>query len=60
MDGYAIQKLLRLQGLSVFREDVPQIFHILDTIYESEKATLAFPDLNEEVPMTIVDKELLQ
>lgn len=54
-----IRKSLYLQGLPVYEADIPYIYQLLYTINQAEGALHAFPDLNLETPITIVDKELM-
>lgn len=50
---------LYLQGLPMYEIDLPYIRDILYNINQAEMATTAFPYLNEEIPITIVDKGLM-
>ncbi|MBP1970477.1 hypothetical protein J2Z83_002598 [Virgibacillus natechei] len=54
-----LRQSLYLQGLPIYEADLPYIHHILYTINEAEAPLKAFPELNVEVPITIVDKELM-
>lgn len=54
-----IIKSLSLQGLPVYQEDISSIQKLLFTINQAENSLNAFPHLNKEVPITIVDKELM-
>lgn len=54
-----IKQGLHLQGLPIYEIDVPYIRDILYNINKAEIATTAFPYLNEEVPITVVDKGLM-
>lgn len=54
-----IRKGLTLQNLPVYEIDLPFIQFLLNTVMKAQSATHAFPHLYQEVPITIVDKELL-
>jgi hypothetical protein len=59
-DANFIRQGLHLQDLPVYEADIPFIQQIRFTIKQAEAALPYFPDLNMEVPITIVDKELLR
>ncbi|GIO22025.1 hypothetical protein [Oceanobacillus sp. J11TS1] len=50
---------LHLQGLSAYENDIPYIYNLLRTMKQAQISLDAFPHLNTEIPITIVDKELL-
>lgn len=50
---------LYAQSLPIYETDIPYIQNILSTIEQSEDSLNTFPYLNQEVPITIIDKELL-
>lgn len=55
-----IKQGLYLQGLPVLEGDIPHIQNILITINSAERSLKAFPYLNQTVPITIVDKEIMR
>ncbi|MFD1363379.1 hypothetical protein [Lentibacillus salinarum] len=55
-----IRQGLYLQGLPVYEADIPFIHNILCTMNQAQASLTAFPHLNQEVPMTIVDKALMR
>lgn len=59
-DANVIRQGLHLHGLPICETDIPYIQQIRCTMKLSQHALSAFPYLNMEVPITIVDKELLQ
>ncbi|MCT1903038.1 hypothetical protein [Oceanobacillus sojae] len=58
-DANFIRQGLHLQGLPFCETDIPYILQIRCTMTLSQNALSAFPYLNMETPITIVDKELL-
>lgn len=58
-DTNFIKRGLARQGLPFYEADLPYISQILDTINQAKAPLQTFPLLNEETPITIVDKELL-
>ncbi|TFJ92400.1 hypothetical protein [Lentibacillus salicampi] len=58
-DAKFIKQGLYLQGLSVYEADISYIQNILFTIEQAQKSLNAFPDLNQEVPITVTDKRLM-
>lgn len=55
-----VRQGLYLQGLPVYETDIPFILQILSTIHEAEIQLQAFPNVNTETPITIVDKAVLK
>ncbi|WP_216829701.1 hypothetical protein [Alkalihalobacterium elongatum] len=55
-----IRRSIHLHGIAVKEGDLPYIEHILHTIEQAQTPLKAKPDLNEEVPITIVDPELIR
>ncbi|MFD1851437.1 hypothetical protein [Oceanobacillus bengalensis] len=55
-----IRKSLSLQALPVYKTDIPYIHQILYTMNQAERQLQAFPRLNLEIPITIVDKKVLK
>ncbi|WP_062110158.1 hypothetical protein [Bacillus niameyensis] len=55
-----IRKGLHLQGLPSYEKDVPYIEDILKTMKIAENSLQAYPYLNMEVPIMVVDKELMR
>lgn len=55
-----IKQGLRQQGLPIYEIDLPYIRDILNNINQAELAAAAFPYLNEEIPITIVDKGVMR
>lgn len=58
-DTHCLKRGLYVQGLPIYEADLPYISNILSTIKQTEASTDMFPDLNAEVPIVVVDKELL-
>ncbi|WP_080875220.1 hypothetical protein [Oceanobacillus timonensis] len=58
-DANFIRQGLHLQGLPFYETDIPYIQQIRYTMYQAQTSFHAFPHLNMEIPITIVDKELL-
>lgn len=58
-DANFIRQGLQMQGLPVYEADIPYIQQIRYTMYQAQTSLHVFPHLNMEIPMTIVDKELL-
>lgn len=54
-----IKQGLYLQNLPFDETDIQHIHNTLFTINEAEVSLKAFPNLNKEVPVTIVDKRLI-
>lgn len=54
-----IKQNLLSQALPFHETDIPYIHQILYTIDEAQIALDQFPQLNEEVPITVVDKRLM-
>ncbi|WP_163971838.1 hypothetical protein [Oceanobacillus halotolerans] len=54
-----LKQELYLQGLPIYEADIPYIHNILYTINLAQTSTDAFPHLNKEIPITVVDKELM-
>lgn len=50
---------LYLQGIPVYDTDIPYIRSILSTINQTQAPLKAFPYLNKEMPIKVVDKEVL-
>ncbi|GEN45492.1 hypothetical protein [Alkalibacillus haloalkaliphilus] len=57
--AYIVPQGLALQGIPVIREDVPYIQHMLNTIYELQLAVDDHPGIHEEVPMVVVDPDVI-
>lgn len=55
-----VKQSLHLHRIPVMEHDLPHIIHVLSTIYHEQTNLLAFPDLNEEVPVLIVDPRLIK
>ncbi|HLS10495.1 hypothetical protein [Lentibacillus sp.] len=55
-----IRQGLYLQGFSVYEADTSYIHNILCTMNQAQASFTAFPHLNQEVPITIVDKALMR
>lgn len=55
-----ISESLCLQKLPFKEADIPYIQNILDIINDAEKSLQAYPYLNFETPITVVDKELIR
>ncbi|WP_100011152.1 hypothetical protein [Lentibacillus sediminis] len=58
--AHYIRQGLYNQGLPVYETDIPFIQNILYTVEQAESSLGAFPYLNQEVPITVVDKELMR
>ena len=58
-DPYLIKHELCAQGLPVYEGDIPYIDNILTTINQSQASLQAFPDVNNEKPITVVDRRLM-
>lgn len=50
---------LKVPGLPVHSADIPYILQTLSIVKQSEEALKEFPSLNEELPITLVDKRRL-
>lgn len=59
-DTTFIQNGLRIQELPAYQTDIPYIQSILITLHNAENSLIAFPNLNKEVPITVVDKRLFR
>lgn len=57
MNADIIKQNLSYQGLPVKEDDIPFIQQTLKALNEAKAVLPHFPDLNMEVPITIVDKE---
>lgn len=55
-----IKQGLHVQGLPIYEPDIPYIHQILYTINQAETSISSFPSLNKEVPITVVDKGVVQ
>jgi hypothetical protein len=55
-----IRQSLYLQNLPVHDYEIPFIQHLLHSLNYAGNAIHAYPDLNLEDPITIVDKELMK
>ncbi|GAB3059058.1 hypothetical protein [Virgibacillus ainsalahensis] len=58
-DANFIRHGLYLQGFPVYEKDIPYIQTICHTINQAQTSLHAFPHLHQQVPITIVDKELM-
>ncbi|MEW9674692.1 hypothetical protein ABRT01_00630 [Lentibacillus sp. L22] len=54
-----LKQRLYLQGIPVYENDITHIHNIIYTINQAQSSLRTFPHLNQEVPITIVDKELM-
>jgi len=54
-----IKNGLHLQRLPVYESDIAYIQNILYTMKQTEVSLHAFPHLNMEEPITVVDKRLM-
>lgn len=54
-----VRQSLHLQGLPAYEADIPYICSILSTINQAQATLKAFPNLNKEAPITVVDKDEL-
>lgn len=59
-DAHFIRHGLYAQGFPVYETDIPFIQNILYTVEQAERSLGAFPYLNQEVPITVVDKESMR
>ncbi|MFC5465116.1 hypothetical protein [Lederbergia graminis] len=59
-DDSFIKQKLSMQGLPIHEADIPHIYNILSTINHASSSLHLFPQLNKKVPITIVDKRLMQ
>lgn len=55
-----IKNGLHVQALPVYENDIPYIQNILHTVKQAQESLQAYPYLNTEVPITVVDKGLIQ
>ena len=55
-----IKESLAMQGLPNYDSDIPFIKQTLHTVNQAKIPLKQFPDLKTEVPITIVDKELMR
>ena len=61
MDGKIfVKESLKIQGLPIYEIDIPYILDTLHTINASQRSLNAYPYLNEEIPITIVDKGMMK
>lgn len=58
-DANFIKQSLHLQGLPIYKTDIPYIQNILYTMNEAQGSLQIFPYLNLEVPITVIDKKLM-
>ncbi|WP_010530227.1 hypothetical protein [Lentibacillus jeotgali] len=54
-----VKQGLYLQGLPIYEGDIPYIHNTLTTINQAQVSLKAYPDLNQKVPITVVDKRLM-
>jgi len=59
-DYHFIKHGLHLQGLPIYEADIPYIHNTLFIVKQTESYLNAFPDLNQAVPITMVDKEAIR
>jgi len=59
-DANFIREGLNLHGIPVYEDDIPYIEFLLHTILQAQIELKKFPDLNDETPITIFDKELIR
>ena len=59
IDPSFIKQGLYFQQFPFYESDLPYIQSILLTMKQAEMATTAFPHLNAEIPITVVDKRLM-
>lgn len=59
-DANFIKQFLHLQGLPAYHTDIPFIQNILYTMKQAQVSLQPFTYLNIEVPITVVDKELMR
>lgn len=55
-DTSFIKQFLDLHGLPIYETNIPYIQNILYTMKQAQGSPQAFPHLNLEVPITVVDK----
>ncbi|GAE33972.1 hypothetical protein [Halalkalibacter akibai] len=55
-----IRKNLYLDAIPVAEADIPFIQQVLYSVYQAQTAVWTQRDLKDEVPITIVDSELIQ
>ncbi|OLS38728.1 hypothetical protein BTR22_03500 [Alkalihalophilus pseudofirmus] len=55
-----IQQSLKLNNMEAIESDIPYIQKVLQAIRKAELTAVIPEDLNEEVPIVIVDPELIQ
>ncbi|GAA0453863.1 hypothetical protein [Alkalibacillus silvisoli] len=58
--AHIVPQGLALQGISVIREDIPYIQQLLNTIQELQIPIDLNPEIHEEVPLVVVDPEVIQ
>ncbi|QKY71489.1 hypothetical protein [Lentibacillus sp. CBA3610] len=54
-----IRQSLYLHDIPVYEDDMPYIQFLLHTVNQAQMSLNEFPDLNNENPITIVDKGLI-
>lgn len=54
-----IKQGLYFHGYPIYETDIPYIQQLITTINLAQTSTNVFPHLNEEVPITIVDKGMI-
>ncbi|GAA0488728.1 hypothetical protein GCM10008986_13150 [Salinibacillus aidingensis] len=60
IDEAFIRQGLYVQGLPVYTTDIPYIQNLLLTMNQAQTSLHVFPHLNMEVPVTVVDKEVIR
>ncbi|SHG23396.1 hypothetical protein [Ornithinibacillus halophilus] len=60
IDTSIIRNGLQVQKFPVYQTDIPYIQQIMYVMYHSKEPLDKFPHLNMTIPVTIVDKGLLQ
>ncbi|WP_100333528.1 hypothetical protein [Bacillus alkalisoli] len=55
-----IKQTLHLHNIPVIENDLPYIFDVLTTIYKEQTNLTIFPNLNEEVPVVVVDPGVIK
>ncbi|GAE24862.1 hypothetical protein JCM9140_822 [Halalkalibacter wakoensis JCM 9140] len=55
-----IKQTLQLHSISTIPSDLPYIMNVMNDIYEAEQFLRVDPDLHEEVPFVILDKDVIR
>lgn len=60
IDETFIKKSLNLHNIPLYESDVPYIEFLLQTVMQAQTELNQFPNLNDEYPITIIDKGVIR